>query len=275
MNPPANSISIDCSEKFRLQILSDMHLEFHYRTPYIAKTGEILCLCGDIGYPSRSLYKKFIAWAAREYKWIFVIAGNHEFYDKVMHQVIEEISAICSDLPNVTFLNDQVIDVKYGPDLSKEIRVYGATFWADVSRGDETTIAKEMNDYKKIYIDDGGQPRLLTTADTIAMHVTARDNLERIIGESDVPLIVLTHHLPSFFCLHPTLRGSVVDEAYASNCDYLIRSPVVVWAYGHSHKQTRVKFGNTIAISNPLGYPNELETGYIRKLYVDAGISKA
>lgn len=66
----------------RLQILSDIHLEFTgtiNRLPNIPVLAPILALVGDIGYPHKESYKDFIHQKSNEYELVLVIAGNHEY----------------------------------------------------------------------------------------------------------------------------------------------------------------------------------------------------
>ncbi len=66
----------------RIQYISDIHLEFFKVLPkqIVRPVADILCLAGDIGYPFSSLYRDFLKQVSRDFKKVFLIAGNHEYY---------------------------------------------------------------------------------------------------------------------------------------------------------------------------------------------------
>ena len=72
----------------KLHVLSDIHLEFYKTLPKLEKKFQsidpsatnILCLCGDIGYPHTKIYKWFITWCSEHFTKVFIITGNHEYY---------------------------------------------------------------------------------------------------------------------------------------------------------------------------------------------------
>jgi metallophosphoesterase superfamily enzyme len=64
-----------------LAVLSDIHLEF---APHFALGDPIatwLALVGDLGYPGSPQYSSLLKQAAQTYEQVFVVAGNHEFYN--------------------------------------------------------------------------------------------------------------------------------------------------------------------------------------------------
>lgn len=65
----------------KLQILSDLHLEFSPNF-YLPKTGNVIALLGDIGYPKSLIYREFITKLSKDYEHVLLITGNHEYYNK-------------------------------------------------------------------------------------------------------------------------------------------------------------------------------------------------
>jgi predicted phosphodiesterase len=66
------------------QYISDIHLE-HYKLEDIDKVipekeANILILAGDIGYPEEIQYKTYIQKVSQIWEKVFLIAGNHEYY---------------------------------------------------------------------------------------------------------------------------------------------------------------------------------------------------
>jgi len=71
----------------RIQYASDLHLEFADNWRYLKEhplegCGDILVLAGDIGYLGDDNYRThpFWDWASENYREVFVVPGNHEFY---------------------------------------------------------------------------------------------------------------------------------------------------------------------------------------------------
>jgi hypothetical protein len=64
-----------------LQYLSDVHLEFRQKLPRVVPKGDILILAGDIGYPFSGLYEEFLRKMTHSFKKVFLVVGNHEYYN--------------------------------------------------------------------------------------------------------------------------------------------------------------------------------------------------
>jgi predicted phosphodiesterase len=272
--PVTREIALDIDE-FRIQVASDMHLELRqYKMPKNSRiklspftltvSAPILCLCGDVGSPYAPNYAEFLAWASANYKWIFIIAGNHEYYQyDPMHKVNEKIAQVCSVFSNVTYLENTTATVNYG---GKKLRVFGSTFWSKTDGIGADTIRRGMNDYTYITYHDGDKRRRLLTSEVSRLHDVARAALE-IALEDPTPMIVMTHHLPSFtcvpqqFCKYPV--DAILNFAYASESDDLIRAPIVLWIFGHTHGHMDCVINDIRVVNNPVGYPNQENVGHI------------
>jgi predicted phosphohydrolase len=73
----------------KLRYLSDLHLEFikpnklkHFINKIPHGKDEICILAGDIGNPYKSNYDTFMKFMSENFKKTFIIAGNHEYYNK-------------------------------------------------------------------------------------------------------------------------------------------------------------------------------------------------
>lgn len=276
----------------RIQYVSDLHLELVDKTPFqpiLKPNAPVLALAGDIGRPDRRSYEDFLHYCSRNWSAVFVIAGNHEFYNSkaadkwkyVPHdsiQTVDERLAMCQSIaakfPNVHFLNRQRAD--YGG-----IAFLGATLWTD-TRGVEHE-AHRMNDYRVIAAgrEAYGTPLPLTVTDTQTWHDRDRAWLAAEIAaceEAGQPAVVLTHHMPTFdLVASKYARYGDLNRYFASACDGLIREPVRAWIAGHSHTgktiHREVMGGGTVTCTlNPRGYPGEAGTGYCPELFVDVSI---
>ena len=72
----------------RIQYCSDLHLEFEQNSKYLINnplvvSGEILILAGDIIPLHDEFFKdSFFSFISNNYKQVFWVPGNHEFYHK-------------------------------------------------------------------------------------------------------------------------------------------------------------------------------------------------
>jgi len=169
-----------------------------------------------------------------------------------------------SKYQNVIFLDNDSITINYNNNC---VRVFGSTLWSDVSKG-KLLVSEGMNDYvkikKKVFNEDHTyQRKPINPDDMIAMHEEALWYLKREIEvcvAAKMRLVVLTHHLPSYECIHSDYKVSPYNQlncGFASNLDYLIKPPIVLWAHGHSHRCTNMVINGIRVISNPMGYLGE------------------
>jgi predicted phosphodiesterase len=236
----------------KIQIISDLHLEFMKKLPkflkyFKDKDAEYLFLAGDIGYPKHPNYNKgifyqFICWCTDNYKKVFYVMGNHEAYQTDMTQVVESIRKISEEKPNFIFLEKGIVS------NLESYKVVGCTLWSDIDK----EAYYKMNDRHNIKIN--GQ--YLERIDLIKMHKEDKLWLEINV---DSNTIVMTHHLPSFDLIHNDFRTKefeIYNSAYASNLDEIIYH-AKLWIYGHTHKASDIMFdGITRCICNPHGYAN-------------------
>jgi predicted phosphodiesterase len=236
--------------------LSDVHLEFYKRTiPYgiDLKGGDILCLAGDIGYPESDLYFTFLAYCSPLFKYIFIIAGNHEYYKtsthphKTIQSTNERIIKACNHYHNVHFLSESSF---YVPEYN--LNVIGTTLWTEA--GDDLDDMYSYNDFKKIHgMSMPGQMDRLHE-----MSLTFLKGELQKYKHNNSTVLVLTHHLPSFQLIAPHYKDSGMNHLFATNLDYLFRDYTIHhWICGHSHCPMNKTIENTKVWMNPVGYPGE------------------
>src|SRR5688572_28243834 len=82
-NLPQQALMTHVKRACRIQIVSDIHLEFRSKAnmPIIKRHAENLALLGDIGKPFCTSYASFIGEQAETFDHIFVVMGNHEYYN--------------------------------------------------------------------------------------------------------------------------------------------------------------------------------------------------
>ncbi len=97
---------------------------------------------------------------------------------------------------------------------------------------------------------------LLTFADFNREHARCLAFLKEAVSSSNArKKIVVTHHVPSFQMQCPKFADSQANGSFTVELeDYIKDSGIDFWIYGHSHYNVDVRIGNTMCISNQLGY---------------------
>jgi predicted MPP superfamily phosphohydrolase len=259
-----------------MQIVSDLHLEFYHgqridnfikpAAPILALLGDTCCVAGQTDYEQ---FAQFIRCMADKFQLVIVIPGNHEYYLNVvptqkngikvnrcvsMTACDTKMSALCKELPNVVFLNNQMHKIVIG--RSKYL-IAGTPLWSYIPQEAHQAAVSLMNDYRYIYVNNGRRTRLATPTDTTALHLCAVRFIRRSIAKAKkhgYRLVVLTHHKPYFI---PTAKQKEPVYTYETPLNDMIGAPMVLWAYGHTHKHDEQRINGVLIYSNPSGYPGE------------------
>lgn len=268
----------------KVSYVSDIHAEF-LRYPSFSKEegGDVLILAGDIltahmisphrtDQDARSIQKyllnKFKPDLTDKYRHVLYCMGNHEHYNYIYRNTLDDIQTwlISNGFNNVTMMeNDtKVID---------GVRFIGATLWTDYDRGNPLSMRLAydmMNDYKLIGSQDvtdmnyfnRNHNRKIDPMFILSVHNQSRDYIRTVAKESEEPVVVFTHHPPSFESCNSLHSGNNLDGAYASNLSELIlETPQIkYWISGHTHMSCQYEIGQCQILSNQVGY--YFEPGY-------------
>ena len=220
------------SHGVRIQYVSDLHLEFPQNRQWIAKhplevTGDILIVAGDIAYldlpdsksDTYSAYQ-FWDWASKNYSQVIVCFGNHDFYG-------------------------------YGIDIIV------STLWSKIKPYDAFLTEKNVSDFYRIKYNG----HWLTADDFNLEHERCLAFIQQAISESDARrIIVVTHHVPTQLCTAAEFIDSPINGAFTVELgDFIADSRIDYWIYGHSHRNINAQIGDTIIMSNQLGYISDNE----------------
>lgn len=229
----------------RIQYVSDIHLEFVSKLPIIMPKADVLCLLGDIGYPYSKIYKQFLVEMSKMFKKVFLISGNHEYYNlgankgKSINEIDEYIEYIirANKLTNITYLNDSYEDYQ-------GYRFIGTVLWSNITKPEYL-----INDFEQI-ID-------MSVCLYNELHKISKETIEEAMQDTTLPVVILTHHMPSYELVDDKFKNDKLNQCFASDCSEFFKSPVKLWLYGHTHKPkvaiiNGIKFG-----CNPRGYPDE------------------
>jgi 3',5'-cyclic AMP phosphodiesterase CpdA len=164
----------------KIQIVSDLHLEFYNKDTFhlITPAAPILCLVGDIcvcGDPvDFQKLLSFLRHFSSKFEAIIHVAGNHEYYTKsragpaelianTIPEIDKRLRALTKTIPNYHYLNNSTWTYSNGV---REIVFIGTTLWTHIpttthkestaTKKNQATIAEliqaRMNDYNFIYV---------------------------------------------------------------------------------------------------------------------------
>lgn len=236
----------------RIQYASDLHLEFGENSKWLkanplVPSADILILAGDIGYLGDDNYKTHPFWdlVSENYKKVIVIPGNHELYKYYDINELREGWSL-SIRKNVKAYYNSVIPLDENTDLIV------STLWSKISPAEEFMTERCVSDFASIR---NGKFRLSAQRFN-EEHDRCRFFIDKAVKESKAKnIIVATHHVPSFYLMADEFKGSSINGAFTVELgDFIANSRINYWIYGHSHRNIEKRIGNTVCISNQLGY---------------------
>jgi len=241
----------------KIQIASDIHLELHGDRNFantIIPSAPILALLGDIGnaIDPNGIYERFLYDCSINFEYVFVIAGNHEYYGTTIEDGNARLNDICSKFRNVHFLNNTFF-------IIDGILIFGSTLWSNIKKN-VNIIKKNINDFRHV--------KDLTVKKINSMHELAIWHIKRLLDIRSEDVIILSHHTPSFNgTSDPIYKNSPLREYFSTNLEYIMEDSdkLKIWAYGHTHWNNIDIIHNTRVCSNQMGYDLECKTEYNHK----------
>jgi hypothetical protein len=107
-----------------------------------------LILAGDIGDPNSEIFKEFIKWCHQNWKNIFYVAGNHEYFGYYKEEAEEKLASALN-FKNVYWLkanSETLIDIP-----NSNYSICGCTLWSCVSDDDMSEAQQYISNYRKIW----------------------------------------------------------------------------------------------------------------------------
>lgn len=239
----------------KISLISDTHLEYNMSLDFKIPKADVVVCAGDIGSPFTHNYRRFLEVLTETFKYVIVIAGNHEYYQhsqcyatthpRSITKTETQIKKVCDDVGAI-FLQKDFVDIG-------NVRFYGCTLWGDPSSSKGEKFWKDRYDCK--HISD-----FQSIEHYQALHHNHREWLTQALTDTssttDKTIIVITHHLPSHKLVDPKFAHSRKNGYYTSHCDELL-GKCDVWLAGHTHRFIEEEICGTRFYCNPVGYPWE------------------
>ena len=236
------------------QIVSDLHIEYDQNKKidwkdYIEVKSNILILAGDIG----SLYREeqltyFLKEVSKQYKIVFYIPGNHEYYIRYEHTPVhmdelkQRLQNISNQIDNLYVLdNDSYL-------LHNKYCIIGSTLWSYIHNTHKYPYYRvKIYKWNKYYYNKHFENSLLYI----------KNVLEKCKRNNWTPIIA-THYTPSFQCIGERHANDYFQYLYATHLeDFIYQYQPMIWICGHTHSNFDFYIHNTRLVSNQKGKEKE------------------
>ncbi|KAI8615291.1 Metallo-dependent phosphatase-like protein [Chytriomyces sp. MP71] len=269
---------------FKFKLFSDIHLELGavtihkldqepYRSLLDPCGADFLVLAGDVGKPRLPLYTELLVLAAARFKRIFIVMGNHEYYNGSSKEEVDvDMRCWLSELNHTFRIAHKVVLLDRNEDDAQvylpecNLRVLGCTLWSWIPPEAAREAAEGLNDFRMIGTrsKDPTKPRRrCNVEDYNSWHVTDRQWLEDQIYKAQLKgerLVVVTHHAPTRHeTSAPQFRGQGgIGHCFSTDLDELLEmTDVLCWCFGHTHFSTDMQWKGTRVVANQVGYFHE------------------
>jgi len=224
----------------RVQIVSDIHAEFHHdRGKYFCDEipldgTDVLVIAGDLGIHFNLGY--CLTLLCQRVPHVVYVMGNHEFYHSTRRGILGILQRAQEELPNLHVLENDTVTIEGQ-------RFVGCTLWFE-DKPESHPYRVRLNDF---HIINGGFTDWFP-----ALNQASRQFLAETVQSDD---IVVTHHVPTPKGSHPRFKGEPLNYFFTCDMEGVIReAQPEVWVYGHTHDSHDFTIGKTRLICNPFGY---------------------
>jgi predicted phosphohydrolase len=235
----------------KLQVQSDVHLDYQALHPRLIPKAEILILAGDIGNivsePARM--EAFFKRVSSQWTLVIYVLGNHEYWEGSVSEMLKKYRAFIAGFPNVHLLERGILKFR-------DIVFAGATMWSHIPEASAAEVRETMNDYERT--------AHLTVARVNKMHETAVAFFQKTIKKyPDHRVVCISHHAPVVTRIHlPGTKGTThISRAYCTNLTSMFQKNLIMWIFGHTHFSCDFKVGKTRLVANQCGYSDQFRKG--------------
>ena len=254
----------------KIQVVSDLHLEFHNPIPPLVDGVDVIVCAGDLA-PVQTGAVWYVAKEWAEARHILYVPGNHEYYGTDIDNARRMLAKHCRH-HKITLLDPGSVTID-------GVHFIGATLWTDFKLDPQITLGRALSIVGGGMADFTGaiqhRSRRFTALESARRHATERAYLEEALARTSVtdqPTVVITHHAPTARSVAPHFQGHPLNAGFASDLEEVIeRYQPDIWIHGHMHDAVDFQMGNTRVLCNPGGYTPEKDThrGYDPQLCVE------
>ncbi len=270
----------------KIQLVSDLHLEFADITIPNDTGANVLVLSGDIlvtqdlhDHPAADFnpysagafadlerklgradrFRNFLMRVSQAFPHVIYVMGNHEHYhgkiDRSKDYIQEALDYL--NIQNVYILEKDVKTIN-------DVTFIGGTLWTDMNKGDPVTIHSMeymMNDFRLIRIAKDNFKKFLPVRAAIEHRDTVKyiGNILKDLPD-DAKVVCCGHHAPSHLSIAEQYKDDrIMNGGYASDLsEFILNNPKIkVWTHGHMHQCFDYTIGDTRIVCNPRGYHDE------------------
>ena len=235
----------------KIQYCSDLHADMGHQPNYlenntIVPSADTLILAGDIHRASLEANNQIFNWLSQNFKTVYWLPGNHEFYNGVN---VNKFKEICHPVrENVFLINNKSITFP-----EEDLTIFFSMLWSKLDPINAHMVEHGMNDFYLIKVDG----KILNIALYDYLYQTHWDWLQNAIkNDKSGKKVVVTHHCPSKLCNHPDFEHSPLNSGFMTDLtDYIEKSNIDYWIYGHTHRNMpEITIGKTKLITNQFCY---------------------
>lgn len=240
----------------RIQVYSDLHMEFYKSYPRIPCNSPYLFLAGDIGKLSDDNYKDFIDYCSNKWEKVVVVLGNHEFYHakKDYFSLLDDYKDFFSLYNNVFLLEKEGI-------MLEDYCVLGCTMWSFIDPSYEPIVNCTKKVKRVITHEDG-------TKITVGMgpkfnnqlHNESKQWLLDAYEPSSKTIIVTHHPITHEHVSQEKLRHEPIERKTTFCTEMNLEcteEQTLICISGHTHYSHDYMRNNVRYISNQMGYKFE------------------
>jgi predicted MPP superfamily phosphohydrolase len=232
--------------------VSDLHLDSFTSTQNQAffntwPEADLLLLLGD--YHNRAVTRDNIAPSvedlitpiADKYNKVLYIAGNHDSWGRTIRKTKGFLKPKSDKF---VFLNNDSVVID-------GVTFFGGTLWYK-----NLSFSQSWCDEVRIF--DG-------VAKIPVENQRFKNKLSKLKTDN---LVVMSHHLPSFSCVHEDYADNVTNQFFVdADCEAIISElKPKLWLHGHTHKRINFMDNKTRIMANPRGYYGENTSEFYQEM---------
>jgi len=252
----------------KLQLMSDLHLEFEptFRPENVGS--DVLILSGDICpaayfkkseaspyYAKGEQFKDFFKHCSDNWSQVMYVPGNHEHYQGRFEETVELLKEVVDPLYNIHILDNHSV-------WFEGVLFIGGTLWTDLNRNCPLTehhVGHYMNDFRGLIQLKNQDYRKFLPRDAYKEHKCTLEYFRQaLLDQKNV--VVCTHHAPSYKSIHVMYSNDTwMNGGYASELtEFIMDHPQIkLWTHGHMHQCHDYMVDGTRVLCNPRGYHDE------------------